>query len=98
MKAGNKISIHIRIEQFLRKTFGFNELKIEILRNFQMYNIKRNYRFIGFQYEITDSSGIYEIKLPSNMDARITKNEMNKVRSECVIEGNVSYCAPKIMF
>ena len=61
----SKISLTITIEQYLKKTFNFNQLTIQILRNFKKYNIKPNYKHIEFSFDVYDECGIYDISIPS---------------------------------
>ena len=90
----SKITLNITIEQYLKKIFNFNELTIQILRNFKKYNIKPNYNHIGFIFDVYDISGIYDISIPSSEAAVIideqSSDKLNKnykfkgrIKSKC---------------
>ena len=64
--AKSKILLTIEIEQYLQKKFGFNELNIQLLRNWNKYNIKQNFNHILFQLKVEDKSGIHDIIVPIN--------------------------------
>ena len=62
---GSSIELNITIEQYLKKKFDFSELTIQILRNFEKYNIKELYQFIQFEFNVEDQCGIYNVSIPS---------------------------------
>eukprot|EP01084_Bolivina_argentea_P303167 523354_1 len=76
--SGSKILLTIKIEQYLKKQFNFNQLNIEIIKQFHKYNINPNYENVSFEMKISDKRGIFDIKLPSNNDITINKNITNK--------------------
>eukprot|EP01083_Nonionella_stella_P032399 88697_1 len=71
----SKIILKITIEQYLQKRFNFNELTIQILRNFERYNIRKKYAHIAFRLNVKDQSGIYDVSIPHASHGSITINE-----------------------
>ena len=61
--SGSEISLNITIEQYLQKRFNFNELTIQILRNFSPYNIDSRCGYITFLFDVSDECGIYDVSL-----------------------------------
>eukprot|EP01084_Bolivina_argentea_P210298 357995_1 len=51
------IKLEITIQQYLTKKFHFNQLNVQILRNFEKYNIYPRFSHIMFTFEIDDASG-----------------------------------------
>ncbi len=49
------MKLNIQIEQLLVQRNGYNELQIELLRNLEMYNIKRN-------HDIKETNGVLQCK------------------------------------
>ena len=82
--SGSEISLNITIEQYLQKRFNFNELTIQILRNFNRYNINPKYEFITFSFDVSDECGIYDVFVPyaSFKDENININKINKAQSD----------------
>ena len=64
----SKILLDITIEQYLKKTFNFNQLTIQILRNFEKYNISPAYNHIGFIFDVYDEAGIADIDVPASIE------------------------------
>ena len=98
----SKVSLQITIEQYLTKKFNFNQLNVQILRNFEKYNIKPIFEYITFKLDISDKSGIFDIKVPSsntssntslsnNNDIIIDNKTMNKTSTECCISGKIHF-------
>eukprot|EP01084_Bolivina_argentea_P076674 138986_1 len=82
--------LNITIEQILKKKFHFNQLNVEILRNFGRYNITCNHKYIGFKLNITDLNGIYDIGIPSDTkNVTIDSKTMDKLNQNCVIIGKI---------
>eukprot|EP01083_Nonionella_stella_P164285 543223_1 len=50
--AQSEIKLQVTIEQYLQKKFDFNELNIEILKNFRRYNINQNFDHIEIIVDI----------------------------------------------
>eukprot|EP01084_Bolivina_argentea_P250469 419648_1 len=87
---GSKVSLEITIEQYLKKTFNFNQLTIQILRNFEKYNIKTKYDYIGFSFNVCDKTGIYDICAPSSVESSdIVIDEQIKDQTKCRINGRM---------
>ena len=87
--SGSKISLTITIEQYLRQKFDFNELCIQILRNWECYNIKPKYQQIGFIFNVYDECGIYDISIPSSNVIKIDKQTTDKTGNNCNIYGKL---------
>ena len=91
----SKISLDITIEQYLKKKFNFNEITIQILRNFDKYNINATYGYIGFEFDIFDECGLYDISIPSALEETswrciITDRQiMSEEDKRCNIEGRL---------
>ena len=85
--SNSKISLEIRIEQYLKKKFNFNELCIQILRNFKRYNITPKFEHIEVTFDISDECGVYEVVAPSLVIDEQTIDKMNK---NCMIKGKVT--------
>ena len=93
----SKISLEISIEQYLKKKFNFNELTIQILRNWSKYNIDPNYECIDFIFNVFDECGIYDISIPSAMNVNneqlqtciIDEHNLNQTEQKCVIKGKL---------
>eukprot|EP01083_Nonionella_stella_P234299 824828_1 len=85
--AKSTVSLTIQIEQYLQKTFSFNQLNIQILRDFSAYNIKPQFDSITFQFSIQDGSGIYDVNIPLT-NAVYTQTMDNKIR-RCDIAGRI---------
>eukprot|EP01084_Bolivina_argentea_P005533 10421_1 len=62
--AQSKVILTIEIQQYLQKTFNWNELNIQVLRSFTKYNITQNLEYITFEFIVEDISGIYNIDIP----------------------------------
>eukprot|EP01084_Bolivina_argentea_P279730 478246_1 len=91
IEAKSKVLLSITIEQFIKKKFGFNELNIQILRNFEKYNIDQFYSNIAIEFDVKDKSGIYDIDIPiNNNDIMITENTMDKLNQNCKIKATIS--------
>ena len=92
----SKISLEITIEQYLQKKFNFNELTIQILRNFNKYNINPRYEYIKFTFNISDECGMYDILIPSSssssssMGVIINEQTMNAFNKICKINGKIA--------
>eukprot|EP01083_Nonionella_stella_P032467 88889_1 len=76
----SEISLKITIEQYLKKTFNFNQLNVEIIRDFNKSTISQNYPHILLNVNIRDKRGIYDVTLPSNIDT-IQMNEKTMDKS-----------------
>eukprot|EP01084_Bolivina_argentea_P046617 85840_1 len=73
--ANSKIELKITIEQYLHKKFEFHQLCVQILRNFEKYNITEKFDHIGVVINIEDNSGIYDVNIPMiNNDIFIDEN------------------------
>eukprot|EP01084_Bolivina_argentea_P037432 69238_1 len=86
--AKSKISLTITLEQYLQKTFDFNQLNIQILRSFNN-NITQTFNHISFAFNIEDSSGIYDVDIAimNSHDVIIDHKTINK--QKCVINGKI---------
>eukprot|EP01084_Bolivina_argentea_P005532 10416_1 len=62
--AQSKVILRIEIQQYLQKTFNWNELNIQVLRSFTKYNISESLEQITFEFIVEDISGIYNIDIP----------------------------------
>eukprot|EP01084_Bolivina_argentea_P008357 15664_1 len=88
--AKSKVLLTIEIEEYLQKKFDFNELSVQILRNFGNY-IKQNFDHISFSLTIEDRSGIYDISVPTlkNGDTIVDEQIMNDNNQKCEIIGKI---------
>eukprot|EP01084_Bolivina_argentea_P269754 458531_1 len=93
---GSEITLTITIEQYLTKTFNFNALDIQILRNFDKYSIAQNYDFIAIIFNINDHSGIYDIminnipiKSKHSSEFIIYNQNIDKTTQKCLINGKL---------
>eukprot|EP01084_Bolivina_argentea_P041345 76277_1 len=50
INGNSKVILTVEIEQYLQKMFNFNQLNIQILRNFSECNIKENMDHIAFDF------------------------------------------------
>eukprot|EP01084_Bolivina_argentea_P029252 54283_1 len=89
--AGSKMFLTIEIEQYLQKQFDFNQLNIQILRNFTKYNITENLDHISFKLNVNDRSGIYDVSIPmiNETDIIIDEQIMDKMNQTCQINGKI---------
>eukprot|EP01083_Nonionella_stella_P188626 695742_1 len=86
--AKSKVTLTIQIEQYLHKTFDFNALDIQILRNFTKYNIKQEFDRIPFTLHIQDDSGIYDVQIPMTKHNTVkAEQNMGKSNHTCEISG-----------
>ena len=46
------------------------------MRNFEKYNIKTKYQYIGFVFSIYDKCGIYDISVPSTSTSIIIDEQI----------------------
>eukprot|EP01083_Nonionella_stella_P141371 435412_1 len=86
------IKLEITIQQYLTKKFHFNQLNVQILRNFEKYNIYPRFSHIMFTFEIDDASGIFDINIPSSNhtnDVVIDTKKMNHSDTHCSISGKI---------
>eukprot|EP01083_Nonionella_stella_P213516 770060_1 len=88
MDAGSKISLKITMEQYLRKELHFNQLNIQILRDFAAYNIAQNFDYISFVFDINDESGLYDVQTAEE-DIIIESHSMGTQSKQCVIHGRI---------
>eukprot|EP01084_Bolivina_argentea_P093107 167480_1 len=84
--AKSKILLNIQIEQYLTKQFNFNQLNIELLKEFDTYSITKKYDYISFQFDVSDRNGIYEIDIPSNEENMFIKDKIVKKLNENQIQ------------
>eukprot|EP00484_Ammonia_sp_Unknown_P017184 CAMPEP_0197027774 /NCGR_PEP_ID=MMETSP1384-20130603/7651_1 /TAXON_ID=29189 /ORGANISM="Ammonia sp." /LENGTH=928 /DNA_ID=CAMNT_0042456677 /DNA_START=52 /DNA_END=2838 /DNA_ORIENTATION=- len=97
--AQSKVSLRITIQQYLTKKFHFNQLNIQILRNFEKYNIVRAFEHIAFKFELKDKSGLFDISIPCSLssssllansdDIKVHKQVMNEANTQCTISGTI---------
>eukprot|EP01084_Bolivina_argentea_P026000 48339_1 len=89
--AGSKMLLTIEIEQYLQKQFDFNQIDIQILRNFTKYNITENLDHISFELNINDRSGIYDVNIPmiNETDIIIDEQIMDNMNQTCQINGKI---------
>eukprot|EP01083_Nonionella_stella_P274790 932960_1 len=64
----SEVSLTITIQQYLKKQFNFNQLNVEIIREFNKSTICQNYAHISLNVAIRDKRGIYDVTLPLHMD------------------------------
>eukprot|EP01084_Bolivina_argentea_P046621 85849_1 len=62
----SKVILNIKIEQYLITKCNYKQLNIQILRDFNQYNIIKKYENIFFKFDIQDNSGVYDIIIPSS--------------------------------
>eukprot|EP01084_Bolivina_argentea_P093106 167479_1 len=83
--AKSNISLDITTEQYLTKTFNFNQLTVQILNDFD--NITKDYRNICYKLIIKDKRGIYDVKMPEYLS---NNNVINmKTNTKCIIDGRI---------
>eukprot|EP01083_Nonionella_stella_P234296 824821_1 len=89
--AKSKVSLTIQIEQYLQKTFTFNQLNIQILRDFSIYNIEPHFDHIAFQLTVEDESGIYDVVIPltNTQDVIVDSHTINNSSKRCDITGRI---------
>eukprot|EP01083_Nonionella_stella_P154258 496805_1 len=89
--AKSKVSLTIQIEQYLQKTFTFNQLNIQILRDFSIYNIEPHFDHIAFQLTVEDESSIYDVVLPltNTQDVIVDSHTINNSSKRCDITGRI---------
>eukprot|EP01083_Nonionella_stella_P067772 179481_1 len=83
----SKVSLTIQIEQYLQKTFSFNQLNIQILRDFSTYNITPQFDSITFHFIIQDGSGIYDVIIPQMRGVIVDAQTIDSKR--CDITGRI---------
>eukprot|EP01084_Bolivina_argentea_P259500 437852_1 len=90
--AQSNVILTVEIQQYLQKTFNFNELNIQILRSFSKYNITENFDHIAFDLTVEDVRGIYNVHIPmiNNTDVIIEEQKMDKLNRKCVITGKIT--------
>ena len=89
----SNIKLEITIEQYLKKKFDFNELCIQILRNFEKYNIRPEFTNIGFTFALSDDHGFDDIFIPSLVDGSTGTQSVEQTMDEsekiCHIVGKI---------
>eukprot|EP01083_Nonionella_stella_P213467 769924_1 len=91
MSSRRRILFKITIQQYLAKHFDFNLLHIQLLRNFNLYQIETTFEHIVFTIHIMDQSGIYDIEMPSQShnQTRIDNTNMDALKQKCVVNGHI---------
>jgi len=80
------ITLKVTIEQFVAKQLHFNELKVQILRNFTNYNISPLIASIAVSVSVMDSRGVLEV---STGGVAVDEETMNELATKWSISGRV---------
>eukprot|EP01083_Nonionella_stella_P059183 154869_1 len=86
----SKILLNLKVEQYLQKQFNFNQLNIQILKDFSSYNIVAKYDHIVLNVNIREQSEIYDVHITNDNSIQTEDKRMEHMNRNCSIEAKIS--------